>query len=139
MIYFIKDNNNGNIKIGRTINLKQRFNTLNNSHSKKLSILGIIEVKKRTKKFNSFDSNRDLNMEKLLHLKFDKYRIKKTEWFLPNKEIDNYIKKYTKKYEEDIKKLKITVDKKEVNLLKSFELIDCNKIELDFREDLNNI
>lgn len=75
-IYFIKDTKNNTIKIGITGNIKNRMSALQTSSPYKLELIKLIDG--------------DINKEKELHLRFDKYRLS-GEWFESSRELLEYI------------------------------------------------
>lgn len=74
--YFIQDES-GNIKIGKSINPERRLAINQVGNASRLTLLLYI--------FG--------NKEKQLHQKFNFYRIRKSEWFKPNKQLKRYIEK----------------------------------------------
>ena len=63
------------IKIGITKNIQQRYQSLCGSNSQGNEILKVYVT----------ESTYLNNLEKMIHEHFDKFRLKKTEWFVSNK------------------------------------------------------
>lgn len=81
-IYFIQDKATKRIKIGRTRNVSQRFDSLQNSSASKLTLLYDFYIK-------------DESDEKKIHDYFVKYRLH-GEWFKPDKKLLDFIKEEPK-------------------------------------------
>jgi len=78
-VYFIQSEKGGPIKIGFSEKPESRLNNLQTSHPDKLIILGCIKG--------------DQSMERELHKRFSKYRIRQDgEWFNPGLELTAYIR-----------------------------------------------
>ncbi len=74
IIYFIQAGDDGLIKIGSSTNVNQRLNALQSASPEKLRLLV------------SINDNKDNSLEKQLHSKFAKDRIR-GEWFNPSTEL----------------------------------------------------
>ena len=72
--YFIQDEL-GNIKIGKSFDPEERLSKNQTGNASKLTLILYVIG----------------NKEKQLHQKFDFYRIRKSEWFKPNKQLTRYI------------------------------------------------
>lgn len=104
MVYFISDLEK--IKIGFTKqNVNKRLRQLNTGSPKQLYLLGYIEG--------------DKNLEKYLHIKFDKYKVRNNgEWFIANQEIIEYINTNNL-----LKNTYIDIDNDKINIL--FKMSAC--------------
>lgn len=80
--YFLQDES-GNIKIGKSNNPEKRFIESQVGNASKLNLILYIIG----------------NKEKQLHQKFDFYRIRKSEWFKPNKQLKRYIEERIEGFE----------------------------------------
>ena len=74
---YVMRNDAGKVKIGRTINIQQRYQSLCGSNGQGNQILDLC-CSPATFLFS---------IEKIMHNKFDKYRIPNTEWFYDKDDI----------------------------------------------------
>ena len=92
--YFLQDES-GNIKIGKSNNPEKRFSIHQVGNASKLTLILYIIG----------------DIEKQLHQKFDFHRIRNSEWFKPNKELNRYIEKRIDGFEH-IKEIRRFYDSK---------------------------
>lgn len=82
-VYFVQSKDGGPIKIGRSANLEVRLQSLQRSHSNKLTILNTITC---------IDKKEAIKIEGDLHKKFYKYR-SHGEWYEPCQELIELIER----------------------------------------------
>jgi len=75
---YVMLNNVGKVKIGKTKNIQQRYQSLSGSNSQGNDIIKIC-VSPSTYLYT---------LETIMHDKFDKYRIPNTEWFYDREDVD---------------------------------------------------
>lgn len=80
VVYFMRRENDGLIKIGTTTAISERFRALDREHGATLEILGVMEGDKR--------------LESDLHLRFSRSRVE-GEWFSPSIDLLDYIKTFS--------------------------------------------
>lgn len=81
VIYFIKSERTGDIKIGRTTNLTARIKQLHTASSDVLRVLGVFAGQPQDERF--------------FHEAFKDLRLN-GEWFKPHPDLFDFIKRYTK-------------------------------------------
>ncbi len=84
MIYYVRLKGHWAIKIGTTGNVALRASQIAGEHEREVEVLGV-HAGERT-------------LERLLHTKFHKLRLTRSEWFKPSAELFDHIEKHSRPF-----------------------------------------